>query len=680
MAANIQSSANPVLISAWSVTQKKTVEITWSTDSPFLGYVYRSIDGGPEEIFDGRPMGKISNSTTPIPTQVIELGKTYDFRLKRNSMLNPVLATLRLKGEEKLGTTKGLATVIKELAPRSQHIFGVRVEPGVDSVRFKFRTRQATGAAVQIANDATQKVVAFALSTGVNLVHDVVISKDVNFMLQSFDHDTIHSFRIIAPALPGSLTTKESVATGKYRTGGRSAQVFFERILVHDDGDPGLLGDGDFFFSFGAGDADTGEDLGNFENFGYVSIGSGKSKDVNRVVNIPRAPANLWAQVVAEEDDSLFSSFGSSSRGTSFAPPGNTCQHFESDYGEAVVGTVTQHFDFSALTDDAESRPFKMTNDSCPIHFTLEGQIRIEAHSGGVLQPFIKRLAPRSPMPHVAAVLRAGEQATVGTRPGLAHAIRLAPGGALFAMTCLRRPAEHSEQWTRIGDEVAGPVTVVASSENQIRLFALDQDGAVSHKTFSRDIPPNDAWEPLGGEFVGSIAAAVGPEGRIEIFGLSRDGVVSHRTLSTEGTGPAASDWQRIGDGVSGSLTAFTTPRGVSVIALDRDGEVLHKLMRGNEWRPAGREWQSLGRAPGGPLFAELVEDDVVVLAVLAEDETVHLRPWRNYPDAPPRDDWRSVGTINSLLDARLSLIEPSPEKDAVETSSGTHRKELLLK
>jgi hypothetical protein len=676
MAAYIQSSVNPVLISAWSLIQKKTVQISWSTDSPFLGYVYLSIDGGPEKIFDGSPSGKVSNSTPP-PSIDIEFGKTYDFRLKRNSMLNPVLATLRLKGEEKLGTTAGLAKVIKEMVPRSQHIFGLHVYPGIDSVRIKFRTRQATGAAVEITNDVTQKVVAFALSAGTNQVHDVKIAKGVNLTPESLKMGTPHSFKIVAPQLPGSLTTKESVLPGKFRTGGRNATVFFNRIIVHNDGDPGArLADGDFTFWFGAGDVDDIVALGE-DNYGEEAIGSGEFRDVNKEVFIGDSPVGMWVQALAFENDIGYE-FGFSGPGTRGPglplDPGVTCEDWND--GDGVFATVTQHFDFSHLADEVEDRLFEMTNHSCAIHFTVACRLRVEAFLGSLVEPFIKKSGPppRSPLPRVAMIRNPGDRVFVGTGSDRALSLRLAPGGALFARTPSNKPSASKGRRTRIAGEFAGPVTVVASSEDQFRLFTLDRDGGVSHKAFSRDVPQNEEWESLGGEFVGSIAAAVGPDGRIEIFGLSRDGVVSHRTLSAESAGPAVSDWQRIGDGIGGSLTAFTTPRGVSVVARDRDGEVLHKLRRGNEWRPAGREWQSLGAAPAGPLFAELVEDDVVVLAVLAEDESIMLRPWRNYPDAP-RDDWRSVGTINSLLESRLSLIEPSPEKDTLAASSATNGK-----
>jgi hypothetical protein len=662
MATFIHSSVNPVLISIWSPTQKKTVQITWDTGSTVLGIVHLSKDGLDQGIFDGGPSGRRSNTTTPgVPEIEIELGKTYDFQLKAATMLAPVLATLRLKGEEKLGTTVVLATkFLQEMLPASQHIFGLHVFPGIDSVRIKFRTRQASTGFVEIKNENRPHPVAVALLPAGNHVHDVLIAPHGNFGTpHPLEQDTNHSFRIVATALPGSKIPGDKTVTGLFRTGGRTAQVFFDRILVHEDSDPGfLLGGGDFEFYFGAGDVDTEANLGNEEIYGRESIESGEFRDVNRVVTVPSAPVRLWTQVHAYEDDTVFLEFRPT-QVTSFASPGSTCGA-GSDGPEA---TVTQHFDFSDLTDGIEETRFEMSNHSCPIHFTVTGRVRFEAHSGALLQPFIKRSAPRSPVPRVATLLNAGDRVIVGAGSGIAHSVRVAPGGAAFVATSSRKPAARVDRWTRIGGEVEGPLTVVASGADRLSLFTLGADGAVAHKSWSRDVPSNDQWEPLGGAFVGPLAAAVAPDGRIEIFGLGRDGSVFHRTLNAAEGGRAASDWEVIGEGVGGSLTAFSSPRGVSVVALGRGGEVLHKLRRGNDWRPAGREWQSLGAAPAGPLSAELVEDDIAVLAVLAEDETVHLLPWRNYPDTPPVDGWQRVGTINSLLDARLSLIEPAIEK-----------------
>src|SRR4051794_32088826 len=102
----------------------------------------------------------------------------------------------------------------------------------------------------------------------------------------------------------------------------------------------------------------------------------------------------------------------------------------------------------------------------------------------------------------------------------MAQAVRLAPGGAAYVTTISRKPAAPGDRWTRIGGEVVGPLTVVAPRADRVSLFAVGADGAVAHKTWSRDVPATDRWEALGGAFVGPIAAAVAADDRIDIFGL----------------------------------------------------------------------------------------------------------------------------------------------------------------
>src|SRR2546422_10945890 len=160
MAASIKANPNPVLISVWSLGLNAV--ISWDTGGSAFGRVYRSIDGGAEEFFDGtsEPPATARNLRSGMKKQYIELGTTYDFRLKSTTMLFPVLATVRIKGEEKLGTTAGLAKILEERIPASQYIYGVRVTPGIDSVSIQFRTRQAAPCFIENTNDNTHAIVA----------------------------------------------------------------------------------------------------------------------------------------------------------------------------------------------------------------------------------------------------------------------------------------------------------------------------------------------------------------------------------------------------------------------------------------------------------------------------------------------------------------------------------------
>lgn len=185
-------------------------------------------------------------------------------------------------------------------------------------------------------------------------------------------------------------------------------------------------------------------------------------------------------------------------------------------------------------------------------------------------------------------------------------------------------------------------------------LFGLSAEGAVLYKTHEPHARPDTDWQTLGGAFIGRVIAATGEEGRTELFALREDGTVSHRTLTERGQPQA--DWEEIGGGIADAMAAlFSSRTGLSLFALGRGGEVLYKRRPLNEeWRPAGREWETLGVASDGLLSAEWVGDEALLLAVVAKDETVRVLVWPTYPDAP-RAGWQIVGTVNSLLQARLS-------------------------
>ncbi len=125
-----------------------------------------------------------------------------------------------------------------------------------------------------------------------------------------------------------------------------------------------------------------------------------------------------------------------------------------------------------------------------------------------------------------------------------------------------------------------------------------------------------------------------------------------HFTLPDPRKGEQHGEWHGIGTGVEGSLAAlFSIRTGLSLFAIGRGGEILYKRRSPEgEWRPKGEEWESLGVASAGLLSAEWIGDEGLLLAAVAEDETVASWPGPDYPDAPPRHDWKLAGTVNSLL------------------------------
>ena len=101
--------------------------------------------------------------------------------------------------------------------------------------------------------------------------------------------------------------------------------------------------------------------------------------------------------------------------------------------------------------------PETSANGPCAIRFTVHGRVRVEAHSGGLLQPFIKKSGsvPRLPVSRVAILRQAGERATIGMGSDISRVVRLAPGGVAFV----------------------GAVAAAAGENDQMEIFGLDAGG-----------------------------------------------------------------------------------------------------------------------------------------------------------------------------------------------------------
>src|SRR5215212_1999547 len=86
--------------------------------------------------------------------------------------------------------------------------------------------------------------------------------------------DTVFNYRIVAEAMPGPLNVPDKAeATGTFRTGLRSATVFFDKIFMRLDGDPNSAGE--LFFVFSAGDVEHQTPLVNPETYGEADIKDG---------------------------------------------------------------------------------------------------------------------------------------------------------------------------------------------------------------------------------------------------------------------------------------------------------------------------------------------------------------------------------------------------------------------
>ena len=629
--------ATPVIVTAFTYSQKGRTTIAWNTGNPFVqGTLEVSIDAGPfnpaKEI-GGTPVAKgVSGSTR----QNIAFGRKYVFRITNPVLSNPVLASVSVESRELLGLPVGVVDEIKNRMPLTQGITNVRVFPAIESVRILFKTRQPTVPVVDIKQTDNQQVAgaAFPFFGGARTTHDLA------FPLAQNTDFTFHIFA--APGATAVSSAKSAEASGQFRTGSRKATVFFDHIFVHTDGDPGSLGDGDFQFYMGAGDIDSQQMLGATDYRDDISGGDDRS--INQSVAIDTAPVGLWVKVEAEEDDLTFGHFGRAPATVSFAAEGSTW----STDDDVEIATVTRWFDLSDAGPVPQEIAFTLETGPRHIDFSLTGRVRMEARQGVLVQPTFARSAKATFLPKATAMLVNGDRAIV--KSGRTHLLQLAPDGTLLHAYA----NERVTRWTRVAGDLRPPVTVVAS-DKALHLFAVGSDGEVSHRTISPDADPPESGHANGRSLGGSVVSpvvAITAGDRIQLFALSAEGdVLARRLAAAEG-----SDWKRIGDGVAGDLNALTTPRGeVGLVARGRSGDILHLSYPAEAGKGGGSTWQTIGAAPPGALSAECI-DEVVVLAVLSDDETVHAAPWREYPEPPPGLEWTTLGTMNELISARYSL------------------------
>lgn len=665
MAASITANPKSLTVPTWGIPLKTTV--SWNTGSPTLkGAVYLTVVDAStnaveisDELFDdgagklvppkpigSNPAGAVSGSWP----QAVAAGKTYLFRLKRVDN-SAVLQSTTVDGLEKLGLPAPLVNGLLKRIPFNQGITSLKVVPGVDTVRVRFKTRQPVAPLVEIFDVQSGALVGLRLPVPslVSQSHDIHFELG-NGLWKVLDQETDFRFHIVAASMPNWGTNKTAEASGLFRSGYRRAQVFFDSIDVHDDGDPGFyLGAGDFDIFFGAGDVATGETLATTPLFGRAEISSGESADLDRSLAIDHAPASLWVQVKAFENDVGFT-FGEEEP-IEFAPEGSDW----SVSSEVEMSTVTRFLDLSEAGQPPQTVPFTLETGEKHVNFTVNGRLQMEAQQGVNLQAGMATpAAPRRPFRNSAVLSELGERVVLGDRKH-ARRIQLAPQGLVYGLAEGGKSTAGDRFWKRLTDEADGPLSACLSGDT-LHLLKVAPDGHVDHKTFLKNDSRGGAvdanWQSLGGRVVAPVLATVLPK-RIDLFALDRAGRVVHRQL----TGSRKDDWRVVGQGITDSLNAFTSPRH-DLVLLGRGprGKVHFQHWAAGQSLDEKRAWKSLGAAPEGELSAEFI-DDSVAIASLSEDETVHLAIWADFPDAPATLEWRAVGTVTSLLDSRLSLL-----------------------
>jgi hypothetical protein len=646
--------ASPTIVPVVVGFLKGTTRITWSTGDNTRGKVFVSVIGKPGETqVDGGSTGATNGSKD----QEINLGETRIFRLRQAIPPRAELASVTVTTVRSAGPPF-LAEAEARLARSGlfQDIFALKVSPGLDYVDFSFRTSQPTVPIITLTTGAptappgTLVTSAFPLFKGDQVLHEVRVGNPPSFRL---DQDTVYFFKIVAAA---RRNLPPAEITGQFITGTQHVDVIFEKITVTRDGDPG--GRGELTFTFGAGDADTKEELGlpwppDVED----DLGDGEVAYVNRVIRIPHAPRRLWVGVVGEDDDSYYLG-PHCTLGRRPSPYGPWTGHAEQEACEQ--SWVWREFD---TFDNGELKTGQRNIDFSPalqtgffgVAFVVEGRLRINALAGATLKMRMPGWMPGA----VGFALDPGRLVTVAAAAGRADMVSLGPDGAVYHKTQSADEFPTSRtQWTCLGGQFTGPLTAVASGPDSVSLFVLGHGGEVFYKSHRDGDQPDAEWEKLGGKFAGPVGAVAGPKGQIELFAVATDGTVFYRTVKKDGR--ASGNWENLGGKVSGLLAPVYTPRtGLSLFALGLDGMILHKSRSGKEWRPGAAKWDSLGGEFRGWITATYSNDGTMLLVVFAEDRTVHVQRWEHYPEEPPSKRWEKMGTIDSILEGLLSGPEP---------------------
>ena len=273
-------------------------------------------------------------------------------------------------------------------------------------------------------------------------VHQLdMVSEDFSPLAQNAQH----SYEIVADPMPGSPDQTTAVSTGTFRTGSRTAEIFFDTIHVRNDGDPGLKGAGEFTFRFSGGDAATGAQQGNVESWGEGDIDAGEDVAVNRVVTIPAAPHVLWASVSATEEDMSFGLCTISAGG------GGASGSFAKEIGACAVASVTEHFDIRQTLGGISERSFEMHTGNFAIAYDVLGRLRVEAHAGEWFQRFVegRRPLPFAQAPSVVGWVSPNKNVTFIQKQGRAQRLVLGPDSALYHQALGEDPRREGS-WTNL--------------------------------------------------------------------------------------------------------------------------------------------------------------------------------------------------------------------------------------
>ena len=175
------------------------------------------------------------------------------------------------------------------------------------------------------------------------------------------------------------------------------------------------------------------------------------------------------------------------------------------------------------------------------------------------------------------------------------------------------------------------------------RIEILKVTVAMSRRTPPQFLAARTAFATEAGKITAVASAA--DSGRLDMFTLGPDGAIYHKPLISGVRERSRNDWENIGHGISGSVTALSLDDGnLHVLGLNQEGNVLHKYWNGEKWVPSLNEWKNIGGKFGGQITAVSTEKGRIDLFAIGSDAQVYHKTLNGKSKSRSRGDWENIG------------------------------------
>jgi hypothetical protein len=489
-----------------------------------------------------------------------------------------------------------------------QQILHLSVRPGVNIVDFRFVTAFPAVPIVEVTKVRSDSFAsletqyAFPLFTGLRQVHTV--------HFEGLRASTRYTFLIRASGAPGSGVSMATVS-GAFMTGSRSGRVVFERLVIW------RVSDNEMEFACGVYDGTTEELIGPGMYLpppggGKLECGTGELAAPFPPLMLPSAPSRVHVYIWGrEEDDDWEINLGLSAVGRSLPLATPTPRGIRA-YDDSISGDALATVKLAEFPGPPERRPFSLSLSDERFSFTLDGFVESTATPGFYYGPqaFV---SPDPSRPYYKAVARLpGLIAAVATGGRKTMQFTIGPDGGAYLLVADAANAPRGS-WKRVGEGLAGPMTVIVDDRGAVDMFAVSAGDGVLHGHLSNpEQDPAPVWRHLEANIRSEITTVRSGSDTIGLFALDPDGAVRHFSVERSGEGRRRA-WDNLGGSFRGPIFAVGVRGGFHVFVSDQDRGVFHKEWS-SETDDSQRPWTPLGRGFVGPALAHVDQEGTVTV------------------------------------------------------------------